>query len=54
MKKIEAIIKPFKLDEVKDTIAHAVYSGHECARDIDAGGVIEPFAVERPSLSSQA
>jgi len=36
------------------TIAHAVYSGHECARDIDAGGAIEPFAVERPLLTSKA
>ena len=33
------------------TIAHAVYSGHECARNIDAGDTIQPFAVERPSLS---
>ncbi len=36
------------------TIAHAVYSGHECARDIDAGGAVQPFAVERPMLSSKA
>ena len=36
------------------TIAHAVYSGHECARDIDAGGATEPFAVERPLLTSKA
>ncbi len=35
-------------------IAHAVYSGHECARNIDAGDAIQPFAVERPSLSSKA
>jgi len=34
------------------TIAHAVYSGHECARTIDAGNSVQPFAVERPSLSS--
>jgi dimethylamine/trimethylamine dehydrogenase len=32
------------------TIAHAVYSGHECARDIDAGDSIQPFALERPRL----
>ena len=31
-------------------IAHAVYSGHECARNIDAGDAIVPFAVERPML----
>ncbi len=35
-------------------IVHAVYSGHECARNIDAGDAIQPFAVERPSLSSKA
>jgi dimethylamine/trimethylamine dehydrogenase len=35
-------------------IAHAVYSGHECARNIDAGDAIQPFAVERPSLASKA
>ena len=35
------------------TIAHAVYSGHECARTIDAGDTIETFAWERPSLSSK-
>ena len=34
-------------------IAHAVYSGHECARNIDAGDAIQPFALERPSLSSE-
>jgi dimethylamine/trimethylamine dehydrogenase len=33
------------------TIAHAVYSGHECARTIDAGDSIQPFALERPRLS---
>jgi len=32
------------------TIAHAVYSGHECARIIDAGDDIQPFALERPRL----
>jgi len=32
------------------TIAHAVYSGHECARYIDAGDSIQPFALERPKL----
>ena len=36
------------------TIAHAVYSGHECARNIDAGDFIQPFAWERPRLSSKA
>ncbi len=35
------------------TIAHAVYSGHECARTIDAGDSIQPFAWERPRLSSK-
>ena len=33
------------------TIAHAVYSGHECVRTIDAGDAIEPFAWERARLS---
>jgi len=32
------------------TIAHAVYSGHEWARTIDAGDSIPPFALERPKL----
>jgi len=32
------------------TIAHAVYSGHEYARTIDAGDSIQPFALERPML----
>jgi dimethylamine/trimethylamine dehydrogenase len=36
------------------TIAHAVYSGHECARTIDAGDSIQPFAWERPMLSPRA
>lgn len=31
-------------------IVHAVYSGHECARTIDAGDTIEPVARERPRL----
>jgi dimethylamine/trimethylamine dehydrogenase len=31
-------------------IAHAVYSGHECARYIDAGDSIPPVALERPQL----
>jgi dimethylamine/trimethylamine dehydrogenase len=31
-------------------IAHAVYSGHECARTIDAGDTIMPFAWERARL----
>jgi dimethylamine/trimethylamine dehydrogenase len=34
------------------TIAHAVYSGHECARNIDGGDAIQSFAWERPRLSS--
>ena len=33
-------------------IAHAVYAGHECARNIDANEPVAPFLVERPSLSS--
>ena len=33
-------------------IAHAVYSGHECARTIDADASDLPFAVERPRLFS--
>ncbi len=32
------------------TIAHAVYSGHECARNMDAGDTIDTFAWERPRL----
>jgi dimethylamine/trimethylamine dehydrogenase len=32
-------------------IAHAVYSGHECARTIDAGDADERFNWERPRLS---
>ncbi len=36
------------------TIAHAVYAGHECARNIDAGDSIETFALERPMLSSKS
>jgi dimethylamine/trimethylamine dehydrogenase len=35
-------------------IAHAVYSGHECARTIDTDDSDLPFAMERPSLFSQA
>ena len=35
------------------TIAHAVYSGHECARIIDAGDAVQPFLVERPRLFSE-
>jgi dimethylamine/trimethylamine dehydrogenase len=34
------------------TIAHAVYSGHECARTIDAGDAAPPLQWERPALSS--
>jgi len=36
------------------TIAHAVYSGHEYARNIDAGDTIQPVKWERPRLSSEA
>ena len=32
------------------TMAHAVYSGHECARTIDSGDSIPPFELERPKL----
>jgi dimethylamine/trimethylamine dehydrogenase len=35
------------------TIAHAVYSGHECARTIDAGDSVPPFAWERARLSTE-
>ena len=35
------------------TIAHAVYSGHECARNIDADESMQPFAWERPRLLSE-
>jgi len=35
------------------TIAHAVYSGHECARNIDAGDTMPPVKVERPLLSTE-
>jgi dimethylamine/trimethylamine dehydrogenase len=31
-------------------IAHAVYSGHECARNIDSGDAIKPFEWERARL----
>ncbi len=31
-------------------IAHAVYSGHECARGIDADGSVDTFRWERPVL----
>ena len=31
-------------------IVHAVYSGHECARTIDATGPLQPVAWERPRL----
>ena len=33
------------------TVAHAVYSGHECARTIDSGDSVPPFEFERPRLS---
>jgi len=36
------------------TIAHAVYSGHECARNIDAGDAEQPVQWERPSLLAEA
>jgi dimethylamine/trimethylamine dehydrogenase len=32
------------------TIAHAVYSGHECARTIDAGDSAQPIEWERARL----
>jgi dimethylamine/trimethylamine dehydrogenase len=32
------------------TIAHAVYSGHEYARNFDAGDAVEPVKWERPNL----
>ena len=35
-------------------IAHAVYSGHECARTIDAGDSIPPFAWERAYIQSES
>ncbi len=35
------------------TIAHAVYSGHECARNIDAGDSIPPMAWERATILSE-
>jgi dimethylamine/trimethylamine dehydrogenase len=36
------------------TVAHAVYSGHECARTIDSGDSVPPFEFERPRLSLKA
>jgi dimethylamine/trimethylamine dehydrogenase len=33
-------------------IAHAVYSGHECARTIDSDGGTSPFKIERPLIES--
>ncbi len=36
------------------TIAHAVYSGHECARTMDAGDAVQPFEIERPLICSVA
>ncbi len=35
------------------TIAHAVYSGHECARTIDAGDSVQPFEWERAKLTTE-
>jgi len=35
------------------TIAHAVYSGHECARNIDIGGAIGPFLLEKPQIFAE-
>ena len=32
------------------TIAHAVYSGHECARTIDTGDSVQPVLWERPRI----
>lgn len=32
------------------TIAHAVYSGHECARNIDGDGSMGPYKLEQPHL----
>ena len=34
------------------TIAHAVYAGHECARNMGTNDVSQPFALERPIISS--
>jgi len=39
---------------VPGAIAHAVYSGHECARTIDTGGAGLPFKLERPLLSEKS
>jgi dimethylamine/trimethylamine dehydrogenase len=35
---------------VPGAIAHAVYSGHECARTIDSGDTAQLFRMERPVL----
>ncbi len=35
------------------TIAHAVYSGHEYARTIDAGDSVQPFQWERARLTTE-
>jgi dimethylamine/trimethylamine dehydrogenase len=35
-------------------IAHAVYSGHECARTIDTGEASPPFKLEHPSLLEES
>ena len=32
------------------SIAHAVYSGHECARNMDADDATLPFAMERARI----
>jgi len=37
---------------VPGAIAHAVYSGHECARTIDADDSVQPIRWERPQLSA--
>lgn len=37
---------------VPGAIAHAVYSGHECARTIDADDSVQPIQWERPQLSA--
>jgi dimethylamine/trimethylamine dehydrogenase len=39
---------------VPGAIAHAVYSGHECARTIDSGDTVAPFKTERPEIIPNA
>lgn len=38
---------------VPGTIAHAVYSGHECARNIDKQGSRGPYLLEKPRIFSE-